>query len=126
MNINKQSPAFKGAFSIRMPYIGNNKNRVKAITKLTYRIFDDAGARVIITKVDDSRKEYTTGKMSFARIISAIIPDQNDGFVLSRLIKTIANKKKLNNQAAVVNYTSSVGNNFTDNKIAGEVLSLLW
>lgn len=126
MNINKQSPAFKGAFSVRIPYIGNNTRRMKALTKYTYKIFDDMGARVVQTKVNSGSEVFTTRRMPVASTINAIVPDKNDSFTISRLNRTVANKEKLKNEAAVVNYTNSVGDNFPDDKIAGEVLSLLW
>jgi hypothetical protein len=84
------------------------------------------GARVVQTKVNSGSEVFTTRRMPVASTINAIVPDKNDSFTISRLNRTVANKEKLKNEAAVVNYTNSVGDNFPDDKIAGEVLSLLW
>lgn len=90
----KQSPAFGAAFSVRIPCTGANKRRMEALTKLTYKIFDHGGARVVQTKVNSGDATYTTKRMSVARTINAIIPDDNDSFVLSRLNKNSSKQRK--------------------------------
>jgi hypothetical protein len=126
MDVKNQSPAFKGAFCVRIPYIGDSTRRIKALTKLTYKIFDDAGARVVLSQVKAGDSRHTTTRVPAASVIKAVVPDDNDVQALERFKKTVANAKKLKKEFATVHYRSDVGDNFPDNEKAGEVLSLLW